>query len=217
MPAKTCKKCWIKSTLISGDEDAIIDSNVAALNRAAAAELRQFAKEVEDSIPEEWSNDEDSTPETGMDAQLRDMVVAVIEAGDSDAGMVEILDEWATMEDSTDVKEILLDECVEEMQVENLLDLNAADDDDEEFEDSNKKPAAISENDRKEMSQVSDAMEELLVKIDSSGHPALGKASVQMGDAIYNIRKYLREKKLEEKQKKTGKQVSLTAFFRPKP
>jgi hypothetical protein len=78
-------------------------------------------------------------------------------------------------------------------------------------------PVAFSENDRKEMSQVSDAMEELLTKIDSSGHPALVKASVQMGDAIHNIRSYLREKKLEEKQKKTGKKVSLTAFFRPKP
>jgi hypothetical protein len=38
-----------------------------------------------------------------------------------------------------------------------------------------------------------------------------------MGDAIYNIRSYLIGKKLEEKQKKTGKQVSLKAFFRPKP
>jgi hypothetical protein len=60
-------------------------------------------------------------------------------------------------------------------------------------------------------------MKGLLVKNYSSGHPALGKASDHMGDAIYNIRKYLREKKLEEKQKKTGNQVSLTAFFRPKP
>jgi membrane protein implicated in regulation of membrane protease activity len=56
-----------------------------------------------------------------MDAQLRDMVVAVMEAGDSDTGMVEILDEWATVENSTDTKEILLGECVEGMQVENLL------------------------------------------------------------------------------------------------
>jgi hypothetical protein len=43
----------------------------------------------------------------------------------------------------------------------------------------------------------------------------LDRASAQMGDAIYNIRKFLRDKKLEENAKKSGKQTSLVAFFRP--
>ena len=78
-------------------------------------------------------------------------------------------------------------------------------------------PAEFSEEQALELDQMSHALQEMMVKIQSTGHAFLDRASAQMGDVIYNMRKFLRDKKLEAKTKKTQKQTSLVASFHPKP
>jgi hypothetical protein len=102
------------------------------------------------------------------------------------------------------------------METENLINLNADEETyGEENDDEDKKPASFSMENVLELSQMSDVLQDMMVKIQSTGHAALDRTSAQMGDAIYNIRKFLRDKKLEENAKKSGKQTSLVAFFRP--
>ena len=55
--------------------------------------------------------------------------------------MVEILDEWVTIQESTDVIGVLVDECANEMETKNLLGLNADGDADGEESDDEKKYA----------------------------------------------------------------------------
>jgi hypothetical protein len=109
-----------------------------------------------------------------------------------------------------------VDECAEEMETQNLIGLNDDEETDgKESDDEEKKPASFSMQNVSEFSQMSDALQEMMVKIQSTGHAALDRASAQMGDAIYNIRKFLRDKKLEENAKRSGKQTSLVGFFSP--